>query len=79
MDLTATLTILLLLMGVNLLMYVKYRFWEIILVIYIFSLIFGMLALAEGSIPFTPLFQIFFLIFQSVIFILTASQKLQEG
>lgn len=53
-------------------LYLKARNFLIILVVYLFSLIIGISSLTTLYIPFTPFIQIFFILFQTVIFILTA-------
>lgn len=52
--------------------YLKKRNWIIILIIFLFSLIFGVMSLSAVDIPFTPYAQIFFLLFQSIFFTLTS-------
>lgn len=64
--------ILILLMLVMVEMYLKMRRFLPIIVVYLFSLIIGMTSLSEGNIPFTPWFQLFFLMFQSAIFIMVS-------
>lgn len=64
--------ILLVLMVVMFQLYVKARRFLPILVVFLFSIIIGMDSLAEGNIPFTPYFQIFFIMFQSVFFLMTS-------
>ena len=58
--------------------YLKVRIFIVILVIYIFSLVIGLSALNESIIPFTPYLQIFFLLFQSVFFILVALEVFER-
>jgi len=58
--------------------YLKMRVFVLILAIYLFSLIIGITSFSESVIPFTPFLQIFFLIFQSIIFILTAIQTFEN-
>jgi len=43
-----------------------------IIVIYGFSLIIGMNSIAHGHEPFTPIFEIFFLVFQSTLMIIAS-------
>ena len=69
MDLTASLSIIVFLLVLELVLYVKYRLFRLILVVYLFSLIIGGLALTVGTIPFTPYFQMFFMLFQTIILI----------
>lgn len=64
--------ILLILLAIMVLLYLKLRVFLAILVVYCFSLIIGMNSISMGDIPFSPYFQTFFLVFQSVIFLITA-------
>ena len=66
------------LFGLMLYCYMKVRVFLVILVIYLFSLIIGFMALNESIIPFTPYLQIFFLIFQSIIFIIVALEVFRK-
>lgn len=58
--------------------YLKIRVFVLILGIYLFSLIIGITAFNESVIPFSPYLQIFFLVFQSIIFILVAIQTFEN-
>lgn len=49
--------------------FIKIRRFLVIVVIYLFSLIIGLYGFSESNIPFTPYFQIFFIIIQSVFFL----------
>jgi len=53
-------------------LYMKMRVWPVMLIVYLFSLVIGMNSIATEHIPYTPYFQIFFLLIQSVIFIITS-------
>lgn len=64
--------VLFLLMIIMIIVYAKMRVFLVILVIFLFSIVMGMTALQDFSIPFSPYLQIFFLMFQTVIFILTS-------
>lgn len=44
------------------------EFFLIILCVFSFSLIIGMISIRDGSIPFSPYIQMFFLLFQSILF-----------
>lgn len=66
--------ILLGLMGLMLVFYLKKRIWLIILSIYLFSVIFGLMALNVFMFPFTPFLQLFFVMFQTIIFLFTSLQ-----
>ena len=58
--------------------YMKIRIFLVILVIYLFSLIIGFSALNESIIPFTPYLQLFFLVFQTIIFIIVALEVFRK-
>lgn len=64
--------ILIVLMIVMFQLYIKARRFLPVLVVFIFSIVIGMNSLTESNIPFTPYFQIFFIIFQSVFFLMTS-------
>lgn len=66
-----TMFILIVLMFVMIVLYLKVRYFLAILLVFLFSLILGVLAL-EIEIPLTPYFQILFILFQLVIFLITA-------
>ena len=72
--LTPVLTIfmLIILMVVMIYFYMKMRIFPVILIVYLFSIIIGINSMTTGDIPFTPYFQTFFLLLQSVFFLLTA-------
>lgn len=48
--------------------YMKLRVFYIILLIYLFSIIIGVMALSDPYVPFTPYFQVLFILFQTMIF-----------
>lgn len=50
--------------------YIKVRRWLLSFTIFVFSLIIGVYSFNEANLPFAPMFQIFFLFFQVVIFII---------
>lgn len=60
------------LFGLMVFCYLKIRVFVLILGIYLFSLVIGFNAMSESVIPFTPYLQIFFLIFQTIIFVLVS-------
>jgi len=66
-----SLLILFLLMIFMLALYLKVRIFLIILIVFLFSLVMGVSALENGNLPFTPYIQNFFLLFQTMIFLLT--------
>ena len=51
--------------------YYKFRIFLVILIIYLFSIVIGVMSIGINDIPFTPYLQIFFLVFQSIFFIIT--------
>ena len=66
--------VLIILMGLMILIYTKLRIWVISLVIFLFSLIFGMMSISYEFLPFTPYLSIFFLLFQTVFFLLISME-----
>lgn len=66
------------LFGLMIFCYLKIRIFWIIIIIELFSLIIGFNSFNESVIPFTPYLQIFFLIFQTAIFLLTAIQVFEK-
>ena len=66
--------ILVLLIYLMLYLYVKIEEFEPMLIVFLFSLIIGTTSLSVIDIPFTPWFQIFFMLFQTVLFLLKALQ-----
>jgi len=54
-----------------LIFYLKLKIYLIILTIFLFSIIFSIMALNIYLLPFSPYLQIFFLMFQAVIFLFT--------
>ena len=64
--------ILIILMVIMLIVYVKLRIFLVILVIFLLSLIIGITSIMDYSLPFSPYLQILFILFQSVIFIITS-------
>lgn len=64
------------------LMLICYRYFPkmiIILIVFAFSLVIGALSTQIGDIPFTPYFQIFFILFQSAMFILSVYKTMRLG
>lgn len=51
----------------------------IILTVFLFSIIIGTTAIVEFAIPFSPYLQLFFLLFQTIFFILTALESYKGG
>lgn len=58
--------------------YLKVRVFLVIIIIYLFSLVIGVMALSESVIPFTPFLQLFFLIFQSAILIIVSIEVFEK-
>lgn len=76
---TLSFVILLIFMILMLTIYLKVRKPFLLgLVVFLFSLIIGTSAIVESNIPFTPYIQIFFLLFQSVIFLLEGLEKYRK-
>lgn len=74
MDLTAVLSIMVSLVILMIILFVKVKRYYLILITFLFSLVIGALSLTEGAIPFTPFTQLFFLLFNSVVFYLSATE-----
>jgi hypothetical protein len=53
-------------------LYKKMRIWVMILLVFTFSLIFGIISIMRFDIPFSPYIQIFFILFQTIIFLSTS-------
>ena len=41
--------------------------WNLILVTHLFSMMIGVLSMAIATVPFTPFFSLFFIVFQTII------------
>ena len=67
--------ILIILLTIMLILYLKMRLFLPILVVFLFSLIIGFNSISLEYIPFNPYVSIFFILFQSVIFIETSLQQ----
>ena len=65
------------LLAVMVILYIKLRIFLVILTVYAFSLIIGMMAFTQ-QIPLTPYFEAFFLTFQSVMFLLTSVEAIKK-
>lgn len=72
MDITATLSIMIFLMVLMLVLYLKYKKYNLIIIVYLFSLIIGVESFTIGYLPFTPWFQIFYVVFMTIIFVYTS-------
>lgn len=72
-DLNAILSVffIIALIGLMLLCYLKIRIPLVILFIFLFSLIIGIMFLSVENVPFTPYIQLFFIFFQSIFLIIT--------
>lgn len=51
----------------------------IVLVIFLFSIVIGVSSITSFSIPFSPWFQLFFLLIQTIFFILSALEVFEKG
>lgn len=60
-------------------LYTNLREFLPILVVFLFSILFGSLAVSIVYFPFTPFIQIFFMLFQSSIFMLTTIEIFKKG
>ena len=61
--------ILIFFIALMLIFYYKFRIYLIILTIFLFSIVIGIQSISVNETPFTPYLQIFFILFQSIIFI----------
>lgn len=79
-DLNAILSVffIIALIGLMLLCYLKIRIPLVILFIFLFSLIIGVIFLSVENIPFTPFIQIFFIFFQFIFLIITFLEAYQH-
>lgn len=59
-------------------MYRKMRIWVLILFIFLFSIIFGMISIMNFSVPFSPYIQIFFILFQTIVFFITSMEVFKK-
>ena len=66
--------VLIILMILMLILYLKIRIFLAILLLFLFSLIIGINAMSYEFIPFNPYLSIFFMLFQSVFFLMTSLQ-----
>ena len=62
--------VLIVLMLIMIIIYKYIRIWLAILVLFLFSLIIGINSIGIENIPFNPYISIFFILFQSIFFIL---------
>lgn len=67
--------ILVILLVIMIILYLKMRLFLPILVIFLFSLVIGINSISLKYIPFNPFLSIFFILFQSVMFIETSLQQ----
>lgn len=67
--------VLIILMILMIILYLKMRLFLVILVVFLFSIIIGFNSMTYEHIPFKPYLSIFFILFQSVIFIETSLQQ----
>ena len=62
--------VMLFLMMLTIACYMKWRYFLVMITLFLFSIVIGMISIAEASIPFTPWFQIFFMVFETIFFYL---------
>ena len=83
-DITALLTpiigvvVLMMLMVIMVYLYTKHRIFLPILTVYLFSMIIGIMAIEITDFPFTPYFQTFFIVFQTIFLLITSVQVLKS-
>jgi len=68
----ASITIMLVLIVLTLYSYLKIKSFLPITIVFLFSIVIGTSSLEGAFIPFTPWFQIFFVLFQTIFFALKA-------
>lgn len=49
-------------------LFLKIGRFELILIVFLFSLVIGMTSIIDNNLPFSPYFQLFFLLFQTIVF-----------
>jgi len=67
----ASILIIMFLSGIMIYLFAKKRYFLPILGVFLFSLIIGMTSIENATMPFTPMFQIFFIVVQALFFLLT--------
>lgn len=67
------------LIGVLLLCFSKFKSYILTLIVFLFSLIIGIVSMNESIIPFTPYFQLFFIFFQFLIFMVITLQTFNKN
>lgn len=67
----ASILIVVMLLIVMIYLFAKKRFFLPILVVFLFSIVIGMISIENSTIPFSPWFQIFFILVQAMFFLLT--------
>ena len=73
--LLASIIFIILLMVLMIYCYVKIKKFLPILVVFLFSIVIGMLSFSGSYLPFTPWFQLFFMLFQTIFFYLHVDEK----
>lgn len=59
-------------------LYLKMRVWLLITVVFLFNIIFAFISFNEKLIPFTPYFQIFFMLISGLIFLITSLEAYEK-
>jgi hypothetical protein len=59
-------------------LYLKLRVWVLIMVVFAFNIIFAFISFDEKLIPFTPYFQLFFMLISGLIFLITSLEAYQK-
>lgn len=62
-----TVMIFVILIGLMLIAFYKIKIYEIVLIIFLFSLFIGIMSISQNILVFTPNFQIFFILFQGIL------------
>lgn len=59
--------------------YLRMRVFVLMLIIFVFSLIIGVNSMSETIIPFTPYLQLFFLLFQTTLFVMVSIDTFKKS
>lgn len=70
--------ILIFLVALMILIYAKFRVFILALIVEIFSLIIGLNALGINGIPISPYFQLFFVLIQTIFFVLITIEVFEK-
>jgi len=71
--------VLIILMFLMVYLYSKHRIFLPILIVFLFSMIMGNMSLEIVNFPFTPYFQTFFIIFQTIFLLITSIEVFKSS